>query len=63
MAGDGHALALRTYTDAYVWPLTGSDVVGRLVARPQEIDVGIITALIGAPFFIAIVRRQKVRDL
>ena len=43
--------------------LTASDVVGRMVARPQEIDVGIITALIGAPFFIAIVRRQKVRDL
>lgn len=43
--------------------LTASDVVGRVVARPQEIDVGIITALIGAPFFIAIVRRQKVREL
>ena len=25
---DGSAIALRTYTDAYVWPLTGSDVVG-----------------------------------
>ncbi|WP_324278367.1 iron ABC transporter permease [Blastococcus brunescens] len=43
--------------------LTASDVVGRIVARPSEIDVGIITALIGAPFFIAIVRRQKVREL
>lgn len=43
--------------------LTGSDVVGRLVARPSEVDVGIITALIGAPFFIWIVRRQKVREL
>ncbi|MDF1488669.1 FecCD family ABC transporter permease [Tessaracoccus caeni] len=43
--------------------LTASDVVGRVVARPDEVDVGIITALIGAPFFIAIVRRQKVREL
>ncbi|MCW5951355.1 MAG: iron ABC transporter permease, partial [Propionibacteriaceae bacterium] len=43
--------------------LTGSDIVGRLVARPSEVDVGIITALIGAPFFIWIVRRQKVREL
>ena len=43
--------------------LTASDVVGRIVARPTELDVGIITALIGAPFFIAIVRRQKVREL
>ncbi|SNU01455.1 iron complex transport system permease protein [Ruaniaceae bacterium KH17] len=43
--------------------LTAADVVGRLVARPNEIDVGIITALVGAPFFIWIVRRQKVREL
>jgi iron complex transport system permease protein len=43
--------------------LVGADVVGRVVARPEEIQVGIITALIGAPVFIAIVRRQKVREL
>ncbi len=43
--------------------LTAADVLGRIVARPSELDVGIITALIGAPFFIAIVRRQKVREL
>ncbi|MFF5056504.1 FecCD family ABC transporter permease [Micromonospora sp. NPDC000663] len=43
--------------------LTAADVVGRVVARPAEIDVGIVTALIGAPFFIYIVRRQKVREL
>lgn len=43
--------------------LTASDILGRVVARPAELDVGIITALLGAPFFIAIVRRQKVRAL
>lgn len=43
--------------------LTAADVAGRLVARPAEIDVGIVTALIGGPFFIYIVRRQKVRAL
>jgi len=43
--------------------LVGSDIVGRVIARPEEIEVGIITALIGAPFFIWIVRRQKVREL
>lgn len=40
-----------------------ADVVGRVIARPQEIEVGIVTAIIGAPFFIWIVRRQKVREL
>ncbi|WP_430784070.1 FecCD family ABC transporter permease [Actinoplanes sp. G11-F43] len=43
--------------------LTAADVVGRVVNRPDEIEAGIITALIGAPFFIYIVRRQKVREL
>ncbi|WP_040493660.1 FecCD family ABC transporter permease [Ilumatobacter nonamiensis] len=43
--------------------LTAGDVVGRVIARPQEIDVGIITAFLGAPVFIYIVRRQKVREL
>lgn len=43
--------------------LTLADVAGRVVARPAEIDVGIVTALIGAPFFIWIVRRQRVREL
>jgi iron complex transport system permease protein len=43
--------------------LTFADVAGRVVARPSDIEVGIVTALIGAPFFIHIVRRQKVREL
>lgn len=43
--------------------LVASDIAGRLVARPEEVPVGIITAFIGAPFFIWIVRRQKVREL
>ncbi|MFE3456782.1 FecCD family ABC transporter permease [Nocardiopsis aegyptia] len=43
--------------------LTAADVIGRIVARPSEVEVGIVTALIGAPVFIYIVRRQKVRAL
>jgi len=44
--------------------LTASDIVGRVIApSSEEIQVGIITAIIGAPFFIWIVRRQKVREL
>jgi len=37
VARDGRHLALRTYTDAYVWPLTGSDVVGALAADPVRV--------------------------
>jgi iron complex transport system permease protein len=43
--------------------LTIADVVGRVVARPAEVDVGIVTAFIGAPVFIWIVRRTKLRAL
>lgn len=43
--------------------LVGSDVIGRVILPPGEVDVGIITALIGAPFFILVVRRSKVREL
>ena len=43
--------------------LIGADVVGRLVARPSELQVGIVTAVIGAPVFIALVRRRKLADL
>jgi iron complex transport system permease protein len=43
--------------------LTAADIVGRIIWKPEEISVGIITAVVGAPFFIAIVRRQKIREL
>lgn len=43
--------------------LLAADIAGRIAARPGEVDVGIITALLGAPFFIHVVRRQKVRAL
>lgn len=35
------------------------DVVARTVMAPQEIPVGIITALLGAPFFLWVLKRSK----
>lgn len=43
--------------------LVGADVLGRVIARPGEVEVGIVAAVLGAPFFIWIVRRQRVREL
>jgi iron complex transport system permease protein len=43
--------------------LVSADILGRILARPSELSVGIVTAFIGAPFFIWIVRRQRVREL
>ena len=36
-----------------------SDILARIVLAPQEIPVGIITALVGAPFFLWVLRRSK----
>ncbi len=43
--------------------LVAADVLGRVVARPTELDVGVITALVGAPVFIWIARQRKVKEL
>ena len=43
--------------------LLAADVIGRIVARPGELEVGIVTALLGAPFFIWIVRRRRIAEL
>lgn len=43
--------------------LLGADVVGRIIARPSELQVGIVTALIGGPVFIHLVRRKRMSQL
>ena len=39
--------------------LLTADVVGRVVARPGELQVGIVLALVGGPVFVALVRRRR----
>lgn len=39
--------------------LLGADVVGRLLVRPDELQASIITALVGAPFFVLVVRHKR----
>jgi iron-siderophore transport system permease protein len=43
--------------------LLGSDVIGRLVTRPSELQVGIVTSIIGGPVFIYLVRRRRMAQL
>ncbi|WP_062993875.1 FecCD family ABC transporter permease [Nocardia anaemiae] len=40
-----------------------ADVVGRIVARPGELQVGVMISALGAPFFILLVRRKKLVSL
>ena len=37
--------------------LLWADVVSRMILAPQEIPVGIVTALLGAPFIIPLIKR------
>ncbi|GAA1300469.1 FecCD family ABC transporter permease [Pseudonocardia xinjiangensis] len=39
--------------------LLAADVIGRVVVRPGELQVGIVLALVGGPFFVWLVRRRK----
>jgi iron complex transport system permease protein len=34
------------------------DVLSRVLVAPTELPVGIVTALIGAPFFVVLMRRR-----
>lgn len=43
--------------------LTAADTLGRFVLPGGELEVGIITALVGAPVFIALVRRKRMAKL
>jgi len=43
--------------------LLGADVLGRVVARPAELQVGIVTTLLGGPLFLHLVRRRRVAQL
>lgn len=41
--------------------LLAADVVGRLIARPSEVQVGVVTAVIGTPVFVWLTRRVRGR--
>jgi iron complex transport system permease protein len=43
--------------------LLGADVLGRVVTRPAELQAGIVTAVLGGPVFIVLVRRRRMAEL
>jgi iron complex transport system permease protein len=36
-----------------------ADILGRVIVRPGELQVGVVVAVLGAPFFVALIRRRK----
>lgn len=43
--------------------LLGADIIGRVVVAPSELQVGIVSAALGAPFLIYLVRSMKLAEL
>lgn len=35
------------------------DVISRVIASPQELSIGVVTAFFGAPFFLFLIRKRK----
>ncbi len=63
IVGTDHRWLMPTAALAGAVLVIAADTLGRVIVSGQEIAVGIIMPIIGAPFFIWIVRRQKVREL
>jgi iron complex transport system permease protein len=59
LAGFDHrrALPLSAFLGAVL--VVAADGVGRTVRAPEEIPVGVVTALVGAPFFLVLLRRER----
>ena len=63
LCGSDHRWLLPLSALAGAALLTLANVLGRVIARPSEVAVGLVTAFIGAPVLIAIARGAKVREL
>lgn len=59
LTGPDHRRLLPASALAGACLLVVADVVARLVLAPTELPVGVITALIGVPFFISLLRRRQ----
>lgn len=63
LVGTDHRVLLPACALGGAVVLTVADTVGRLIARPEELAVGILMPFLGAPLFIWIIRRTKIREL
>ncbi len=59
IVGPGHRRLIPAATLAGGLFLTLCDTLARTVASPIEIPVGVITALVGGPFFLVLLRRRR----
>ena len=63
LAGPDHRVLLPLSAVLGALLLTAADMFSRVVLAPAELPVGIVTAIIGAPFFLYLLFQQKGRIL
>jgi len=59
MIGPGHRLLLPSSALLGAILLVGTDAMARTLVAPAEMPIGILTAAVGAPFFLAMLLRQR----
>jgi iron complex transport system permease protein len=59
MVGSDHRWLLAVSVPLGAAVLLGSDVIGRVVIMPDEVRAGVITAVLGAPILLMLVRKPK----
>jgi iron complex transport system permease protein len=57
--GPGHRLLLPASIAGGAAFLVLADLVARTALAPRELPVGVVTALVGGPFFLAVLRRKR----
>lgn len=57
--GPGHRALLPASALLGVAVLLGADILARMIAAPAELPLGVVTALVGAPFFLWLLLRRR----
>jgi iron complex transport system permease protein len=59
LVGTGHRLLLPACALCGALLVSASDTIGRLIVQPDEIPVGIVVAVVGAPYFLYLLARSR----
>jgi iron complex transport system permease protein len=62
VAGPGHRLLMPASALAGATILVVADMLARTIASPAEVPLGVLTALVGSPFFFWQLRRTRTRQ-
>ncbi|MFN8334114.1 MAG: iron ABC transporter permease [Cyclobacteriaceae bacterium] len=57
-----HRLVLPASVLGGAWLLLVADIIARTLVAPAELPIGVMTSLIGAPFFIALLMKAKLKN-